>query len=74
MLTPAGGRWNKYFHASSLSITFPLTKSTQSAGGWLAGVNRQLGRESPLAGGPRFAAGNMKGPARQSPQSLCIFP
>ena len=31
----------------------------QSAGRWLAGVNRQLSVEGSLVGGPRFAAGDI---------------
>src|SRR5882757_10878494 len=36
-------------------------KNGQSAGRWLAGVDRQLSSESPLVGGPRFAAGDIGG-------------
>src|SRR5260370_8948676 len=36
----------------------------QSAGRWLADVNRQLSVESPLVGGPRFAAGDIAGQVR----------
>src|SRR3954451_5741500 len=36
----------------------------RSAGRWLAGVYRQLSVESPLVGGPRFAAGDIGGKVR----------
>src|SRR5688500_12917503 len=35
-----------------------------SAGRWLAGVDRRLSLESPLVGGPRFAAGDKGGQVR----------
>jgi hypothetical protein len=37
---------------------------TQSAGRWLAGVDRKLSGESPLVGGTRFTAGNIGGQVR----------
>src|SRR5258708_24547729 len=40
----------------------------QSVGRWLAGVNRQLSVESPLVGGPRFAAGDIAGQVWESVQ------
>src|SRR4051794_1321494 len=40
-------------------MTTPSPGPTQSAGRWLADINRQLGGESPLVGGPRFAAGDI---------------
>jgi hypothetical protein len=40
---------------------FPGKSGPLSAGWWLAGVNRQLSGESPLVGGPRFAAGDIGG-------------
>src|SRR5262245_17729005 len=41
----------------------------QSADWWLAGVNRQLGGESPLVCGPRFAAGDIGSQVRKFVQN-----
>jgi hypothetical protein len=36
-------------------------REPQSAGRWLAGVDRQLSVEGSLVGGPRFASGDISG-------------